>query len=624
MRARLFYSLPLLVAMLLYGYAIQLPFFLDDGPHFQILAQTNGLQHWGDFPAFPFYRPLTFTIWKFIEGQDASLFHLLNVLLFGLCGVLIGRIVCLFVPTGLTGVLAGCLFVAFPFSYQAVAMVAALFHLTLTLGMLVCIWAALQWLKRGGGLFLASLWIGAFVAVFSHENGVLLPPLLASALLLYSRVKSITWREISWILAPVMTMTAIYFVLWLSFRPNDATEINPDMWVSLAALTQGLVYPFVSVIRPWVEGDAQPFALIVLVIVGIAISTALLWQMEAEIRWLAWYGVGWYVLAVLPAVIVLPAAYGLGQPRLALLASVGGSIFWGVIITHSIRPIGGVLVLLFLYVSIEFLGMRRADFLYLNDFNRQALALFEANDVISTGALLVNAPDYITPQEHNRRFLLGTEGVLFVDETLDYNQQFWMNSTLPYDNVEVVAYDQIQRNEGFDFRAHLPHLGQADIATRSREAAQVYITHFDGRQFYPIEVGKPVESTGKDPLAIFGVDAFALVSAETTYFDDHIIVYLAWQALEPQAVKGFVHVYCEDELIGQSDGYPRGDTYPFSYWKPGEVQSDIRHIWLSEGIEDDCLDVYAGMYAAAEVTRLNAMDGVTGIEYEDGLYPIEG
>ena len=610
--------------MFLYGYAIRLPFFLDDGPHFQILAQTNGLQHWGGFPTFPFYRPLTFTIWKLIEGQDASLFHLLNVLVFGMSGVLIGQVVRLFIPMGLTAVLAGCLFVVFPFSYQAVAMVAALFHLTLTLGMLLCIWSGLKWLRHGGRLFLGLSWLGAFVAIFSHENGVLLIILLAGAMLIYSRKKTVIRQQITLIVVPVLVMTAVYLVLWLSFRPNETTEINPDMPASMAALTQGLIYPIAALIRPLVEGDAQTLPLLMLVVAGLALGSALLIRSKTAVRWLAWYGVGWYVLAVMPAAIVLSAGYVLGQPRLALLASVGGSIFWGVVITHSVRPVGVVLVLLFFYMSIEFLGMRRADFLHLNDFNRRALALFEANDVISTGALLVNAPDYITPQEDNRRFLLGTEGVLFVDETLDYNQQFWMNSTLPYDNVEVVAYDQIQRNEGFDFRAHPPHLGQADMASRSREAAQVYVTYFDGRQFYPIQVAAPLENPASEPLATFEDDALALIDTDLIYEDNHLMVYLTWQVSAPQAVKGFVHVYCDGDLVGQSDGYPRGDTYPFSYWEPGEMQSDIRHIWLPADIEQDCLEVYAGLYNEADVTRLNVLDAVTGIPYENDLFPIEG
>jgi hypothetical protein len=101
---------------------------------------------------------------------------------------------------------------------------------------------------------------------------------------------------------------------------------------------------------------------------------------------------------------------------------------------------------------VDFLMMRRADFVRLRDWNAATIALFEAHDVFTDGAVLINAPDYLTPDETDRRFLLGTEGVLYVDETLDYNQQFWMNSGLPdtqeHAAVRVIGFRQIQRNEG--------------------------------------------------------------------------------------------------------------------------------------------------------------------------------
>ncbi|RMG72409.1 MAG: hypothetical protein D6711_12975, partial [Chloroflexi bacterium] len=97
-------SLPMLLTLGVYGYALRLPYFLDDGPHFQILAQINGLQHWGDFAPFPFYRPVAFTIWKLFEGVGYPVYalHALNVFCFGVAGVLVAQITRQFY-----GVLAG-------------------------------------------------------------------------------------------------------------------------------------------------------------------------------------------------------------------------------------------------------------------------------------------------------------------------------------------------------------------------------------------------------------------------------------------------------------------------------------------------------------------------------------
>ena len=226
--AIIIYALPLFLALLLYGYSVTLPFFLDDGPHFQILAQTDGLKHWGDFPPFPFYRPFTFTFWKLFDGHyEPSLLHLINVLCFGMAGVVLGQVVRRIAPHGKmqAALIAGGYFILFPFSYQAVAMVAALFHLTLTLGMLLCLWAALRWLDgRGGWPMLVLCWVAAFCGVFSHENGVLLAPLLIGLLLLLYRPQ----KRLLWVILPVLTIVAVYLVLWLSFSPRDDTGLTRD------------------------------------------------------------------------------------------------------------------------------------------------------------------------------------------------------------------------------------------------------------------------------------------------------------------------------------------------------------------------------------------------------------
>lgn len=668
------FSMPLLLAVWVYGYSITLPFFLDDGPHVQILAQTNGIQHWGDFPPFPFYRPFTFTLWKLFDivaGEySAPMLHLLNVLCFGLAGVVLGQLLRRMLPphfSRIAALLSGCLFVLFPFSYQAVAMVAAFFHLTLTLGMLLCLWAASVWLSgRGGYPMLVLCWVAAFCSVFSHENGVLLLPLLVGFVCMrHSITLGFADRVgaqraaplLALVILPVMLIVLAYSVLWLSFRPQETTDLNTALDVSLAVLLQGLVYPFAALLRPLVESDVEPLVLLALVAVVVA----------AVIGWVYWrsrraaegmarhaptdqpftvmlFGLGWYVLAVLPAAVLLPAGYVLGQPRLALLASVGGSMFWsvalayltnhtGVIGAHCCAPLRGtmrfflivVVIALFVYVSLEFLAMRRDDFLRLRDFNRRAVALLDAHNADEIGAVLVNVPDYLIPDRSDRRFLLGTEGVLFVDETLDYNQQFWMNSDTFYQNIDVIAYDQIQRNTGYGFRAHPPALGPADVGERVRSVPLVIVTRFeDNGAFVPVLVGGTTLQGDDTPEVLYPEIDFALTSAAARYNRDTgmLKTEVRWQVEEPAGVKMFVHVYCGEEFVSQSDGYPWGDTYPFTMWAPGEIQTDIRYIRLPDTVTPDCLRVQTGLYREADVSRLRAVSAVDGSRYPDDVYPV--
>ena len=77
-------SVPLWLALLVYGYTIRLPLFLDDGPNLWLVETIDGIEQWRGASAFPYYRPVAFSIWKLSQtimgGHHAAWLHLLNVL----------------------------------------------------------------------------------------------------------------------------------------------------------------------------------------------------------------------------------------------------------------------------------------------------------------------------------------------------------------------------------------------------------------------------------------------------------------------------------------------------------------------------------------------------------------
>lgn len=621
-------SLPLLLAYAVYGYAVTLPFFLDDGPHFQILAQTNGLTHWGDFAPFPFYRPFTFTVWKLFApfGYSAAVLHLLNVACFGLTGVLVGQIARRLLPHDLrqgATLVAGCGFVLFPPVYQAVAMVAALFHLTLALGTVFSVWSALLWLDgRGGRGLLGLCWAGAFMAVFSHESGVLVLPLLVGVVALRGYVRS--RLVIGRLLVPVMLICALYLGLWLAFSPREDTGLTQDLPAALAVLFQGWVFPMVALLRPLVVGDVAPVALILLVSVAIVVTLAITSTHGRLALYTAGYGAAWYTLAILPAALFLPAGYVLGQPRLALLASAGGALVWGVLVAviaggvryKRLRQIVAlVLIVVSVYVSLEFLGMRRADFLHLRDWNRAAITLLDQS---RTGSVVVNAPGFVIPAEEDRRFLIGTEGVLWVDPSLDYNQQFWMNAAGDW-AVEVVAVPSIQRNVNFRYQSHPPTVEGVGLHQVVADARRVVVTRFEGRAFTPVLVGGGALDVPPGVDALIGA-GYRLTGADVRYEAGTVIVTAGWTVTDPVGVKMFVHVYCGDDFIAQSDGYPWGDTYPFAAWEANSTHVDRRVIPVTAS--PACLQVYTGLYRESDGERLPAVAADTGVRYPNDQVPL--
>ena len=631
-------ALPLLLAFMLYGYTLRLPFFLDDGAHFDILAQTSGLEFWGDFPTFPFYRPLVFTIWQGYErltgSYDPVALHYLNVICFGFVGVLCGQITRRIAPYPIrfpASIVAGVLFVLFPFSYQAVGMVAALFHLTLSFGVMLSIWAGLKWLDnphRKVSLIIA--WGGAFIAVFSHENGVLILPFLVGAFVIaYSKDKR-PLRRIGILLAPICAMVAIYLLQWWRVRPQDATQINNAIEVSLAVLLQGLVYPFAALVRPFITGDVDAVLLVSIAGMTVFVCVVFFARYASQTLPVLLYGLGWYVIAITPAALFLTAGYVLGQTRLALFAALGGSIFWAVIMASMwsqrsiiMKFLSVILLIAFIGVSTDFLSMRRGEFLQLMDYQRDLLAQFDALNVTTTHTVVVNAPDFLIPEEANRRFLIGTEGVLFVDPAADYGLQWTINSSGNYRDMRVIAFPEIQRNSGYGFSAHPPALGQNDVAQRVRNADYVFVTKFSERDFGAVFVGgnaidAPLNAIG----ASFADNQIELISGDAHYNGDYIEVRSRWRVIEPDAIKLFVHITCDGALIAQSDGFAWGDTFPFADWSVDEVHTDIRRIDIDEIFPPDCLEVYVGLYYQADVTRLEAVDSETNSHFEDDLIPV--
>jgi len=496
--------------------------------------------------------------------------------------------------------------------------------------MLLCMWAALRWLDTSRPELLVLAYVGAFVGVFSHENGILLLPLLIGLLFITHRTTPLP--KLAIVVVPVGALVLIYTALWWSFRPQDGTALSDSVQGGAAMLLQGLIYPVVMAVRPFVSGDADVMTILLLVILTTGLVMLLVGMQNRRRLLPVSYGLGWYVLAVLPAAIFLPAGYVLGQPRLALLASVGGSLFWTmalVAVLSSWNMLGKILFLFvvggMLLLSFEFLSMRRAEFLRLRDFNREAVTLLETNRAFEADTVMVNMPDYLTPPEYKRRFLLGTEGVLFVDETLDYSQQFTMNSSFNFDSVDVIAYPSIQRSEGFGFRAHPPVLDRQRVVDSVHDAEQVYVTQFDTREFYPVLVGGTALTDGAltdGEFAVFEGGNLRLNSGEYNLHEDVIVVSTTWTVAQPSAVKLFVHVYCDESFIAQSDGYPWGDTYPFLYWQVGETQTDIRQIALESDYNEDCLQVFAGLYYESDITRLEAVAPEGVAPYIDNLVPL--
>jgi hypothetical protein len=646
--------LPLLAAVLLYGYTIRLPFFLDDGPNFWLVQDIHNGDHWNGSHAFPFYRPLTFSLWKFtvtlIGGYEPSILHLLNVLFLGATGVFLGRIVQRLMPGPhrlAAGLAAGIGFVIFPFSYQAVTLISGMFHIMFALGLALSLWFALVWLDGRGGYFsLILCWISAFFGVFSHENGPLIVPLLAGLILVTYRGVWPSRRRIALVVVPITLIAGVYTILWFTVpRTNSQEEmlITNQFDLAMAHLLQGLAYPVVALARRLVPGeDVSPGPVILLVMVTTVPAWVWAWRQSRAAGLVAAYGAGWYVLSLLPSALLLAPDYVLGSPRLMLVASTGGSLFWGVIFALIVqhartadrrvwvwgwRLTQAGFVVASLLVALSFLWLQRTDFIHLGDYTRRLMALIKIQYDDQAEFLIINTPNYVVPDEP--MFLLGAEGAAFMLNSLEYAQLVWLNTGFTLDRLEsqvnARAYDQTIKYQGGNFTPHQAFVSGDELFKRLHTASVIYVTYFEKNTFWPVYVGGANLPGPDTPIALDPDTNLQLTLAKASFSPDRntLTVQTRWRVGDTMPLKLFVHVFCNGAFIGQSDGYVWGDLYPFVVWEPGEIQTDLREIRLSRPVNPDCLRLYTGAYWESDASsRLAFVNPATAEPYADGSIPV--
>nr|MCU0482456.1 hypothetical protein [Anaerolineae bacterium] len=368
-------SSPLLVAVGLYGYAVYLPFFLDDGLLFAIIMRPPNSplswEIWGGSMTFAYYRPFVFSIWEINQSLmgggkfDPITLHWLNLMVYGMTGVLLGLFIRRFgrlidLPhRTIIGGLAGLMYVVFPFNYNAVIWVASMFHIFAGFGTMLALWCVVgylappptpsplhgeganappfstTWGKDGGGIgavWLIGAWLGTFIATFSHENGVLIAPLVGLLLLwvLIGRMNRAAFIRMTIIYIPMLIIIAVYWML-LNTVPRGASPLTilwDDIFDSSALFIQPQIYPVIGAYRKVTLADESISTLWLMGgLTIIPTGLFIVWQ-SRQLAKFALYGLIWFAIASVPTILFLSTDYVRGSWRLMLFAGIGAGIYW--------------------------------------------------------------------------------------------------------------------------------------------------------------------------------------------------------------------------------------------------------------------------------------------------------
>ncbi|MCA9979716.1 MAG: hypothetical protein KDD89_02750, partial [Anaerolineales bacterium] len=600
---------------------------------------------------FPYFRPLGATVWRLSyllwDANNPLWLHALNLAFHALNGWLVGwlarrlwtegtrtRRASLVVPG-----LAATFFVLFPFSYQAVPWVGALYHLLATTLVLTAVVSHLQWQHTRQRRWLIAGLLAVLLAPFAHENGLIAAPLVLTYQLLRpplqpDRLIQRTTMSLLWF-APLLLWLPLW---WLAPKGHGNLAVNnlETTGQNAAYFAQGLAFPFVwpgGWLRDtWGWNDLLTAVLLIgLAGLLVAATAVLVRRQKWSVLLLLGLPMAWGALGALPAVLLLKAAYVISAPRLLMLASVGAALLWafvaGAWLTWAQEQLAG-LPQVVVYGAVGLLvtavvlpaGWFITD--HMNQHERLGRVWWQLAQEVGTSerentAVVLNFPGGLA--NPTTFYPLGHEGTVF-------NVSYIPPARIYDVNAPQHAPRTIHFRRYDDIKPQLPYLygvlddGQdwPSLVAEKVDTA-VFNTRYTTDDIWLEPVGGwTATPPTKPPLTVFPDLNLALVAGQSTAVSPHTIaVRLDWFAPEPLGYEWttFVHVLDKTtgELVAQGDGHALANTYPMGQWSVPLAVWEQRFIELPPGVAPEQVVTAVGLYNWQTGERLAVQEGDTAV-----------
>jgi len=586
----------LVLTALLYADALALPLFSDDVLQIPWLESTSWRELWTGASPYGYYRPLWYTLWRLWGGLVGGLhprgLHLLNLVAHFAAAWLAGLLAATwaqpdapFEKHTIPACVATALFVAFPFSRQAVAWPGALYN-PLVSAMAAGALLAYDRGRRGHG----TRWFGlalvlTLLAPFHYETGLLVGPLVVLT-------EGMGWlqhrwsRRSRWPLA-FAGLFAITLAIWRAMRGAGATGFGlnlPDLQRNAGYLVQGLIYPTAPLAQRLAlgEGLGPEAALWLVAVPTLALLTwsGLRWNQEAF-----WLGGLWFALFALPPMVTMKAQWFALAPRFLYMTAAGGALMWTAGVSAWLArirlpwrvPAIGILLAALLAPAVSF--VREGMHLY----EMAGEPIWEAAESAARGPrmLLVNLPMRITPRA--RTYPLGFEGITPLPARVTADGLVYVHTGI-HGAADAVAFGIAALDDPpvYSYSLFGQPVGWEELPAAIRQADAVYLTRYQPKRIRLVQAGGAAEeaSTPDEPLARFGERVALLDAACNCDEMGQVHVTAHWQVQVPVKTDATVFAHLLDPsgaIVAQADGHPLLGMLPFWLWQPGEVLRDARH-----------------------------------------------
>lgn len=600
-----------LLALLLYWPALSLPIIYDSILHIRIVKGLDFASVWLPTSAFGFYRPLTFfpiLLIKAVFGYyPAWLFHGLNVAQHALNVGLLVWLAWRLWGNGRRALLAGLIFAAYPFSYQAVAVYGHNVHPTIANLMLLALHAYLSGLRTGQRQWWGGTAVFAMLALLTHESAILLG--VFALLVHWNEVGGLPglrlwpprldWRA-PWLW--LLLLGLVYFVLyqWLPIERAPQTGGGElDLPLSGLFLVQGLVFP-VAWLAQFGVGDGRFY-----ILAGLLLGAGLilwLFRYPANRPVLA-LALGWWGLAAALVGLALPTGYLLHGPRLLYLSAVGVAFLWALLLDRLWMVRGGMVLAtavaaFILLTSAHFVLARLHDYARLTAPVTQ-IAAEMADKPAEDGILIINLPQWL--DDPRSTYAVGTEFVAMLGDYLFVEELLGENLRVNHP-VQAVVLPGLRQEVAYSYGLHRQTPLEAAQWQPPQGAQHVFVVDYHPEGPQARYTGAILAETAV-PNLVATLGPYQLLRVECS----PAVVTLAWQVQGPVTPTTSLFVQglnADGQLIAQADGPPL--RIPPDLLPAGPlVLQDVRRLPVDG---DTAVSLLVGAYDYLTGERLPARD----------------
>lgn len=634
--------IPIALSLLLYRDVLNLLLYYDDvqfmwverNPFSVLLTSTGGM---------PIYRPLPMILWKALRlllgGYDPVILHALNLFSHVLNTCLVWALAYRFFNRVSLALIAALIFTAFPFSYEAVAWITALFHPLVATFVLMSFLLYLAYRHKAHSWMLGGSLLLFWLALMTHENAFVLPPILMAwelAEYLKHRRPICLWVGLYWAEAVLFFVIALFVMEGSHFAGLPSLE---GLLSDALFILQGWFFPLayhISDRAAWLGWPPVPM-LLLLSTLFIASLVLMAWRSK-QLYPLFHIGL-WTAMPMLP-VIFLDPRYVLYGRRLFYLSAVGISMAWALPLWAILdwirrRPAAALIGIPAWVALVALIAVPSWDVLGCNLDTYKAVAEMLAGiehiareTPPSQRIAFVNLPLHAVSLGDRSAgcinpFLTGNSGLIIIPPYPHWVDDYLLLRGLPRAPVKTM------RVEEFDlyWATYGENLGLNGLKQALREGMNVYLFDLRHWRFFNLSAHWQVAASGNnandDILARWG-DVMALVGHHMALKEDRVEVSLRWRALRTPAqyYTVFIHIWNgRGEVLAQEDAMPVDNILPTVLWDAGDEVLDQHRVTLPASLPPDHYWVAVGIYDSETVERLPAFSA-RGVRYQGDLYII--